>query len=143
MNRSLIILLFVFVGSYATAQIRVPKNFYLVKGASNAGRDDYYTDGQYKLYEETPFRADHPNTDSGILRLLYTRYKVDFSKLRKGFYSGTGYSNHEYKSIVIAKGFAFIVSSKVDNDGLKNYSKWLLNQIGAHWNEGDELYFKK
>jgi hypothetical protein len=139
----LILVLAIAISSYATAQIKVPSNFYLVKGASPVGRDDYFTDGQYVLSEGTPFQGGMPATDGETMSLLTKGFGFYFNKTREGFYVGSGYSDHKFKYVVIVKGLSYVLTSPSQNKGFATYSKWLLNQLRFHISEGDRnLSFK-
>lgn len=142
MRHYILVALLSLISSYSSAQIKVPKNFYLVKGDRQVGTEDYFTDGQFRLFEDNPFQADQAFTDEGIMEVLTSHYGISFNKLRKNFYYGNGYSQHKFIYVVVLNRFAYILTSKMNNQGFANYSKWLLGQISFHQSEGDRMYFK-
>jgi hypothetical protein len=143
MKHYIFVALLFLICSYSSAQMKVPKNFYLVEGNRQAGTEDYFTDGQFRLFEDNPFQGDQAFTDEGKMKILTAHYGISFNKLQKNFYYGNGYSDHLFKYVVVLNGFAYILTSKMNNQGFANYSKWLLGQIRFHQSEGDRMYFKQ
>ena len=125
------------------AQIKVPKKFSLVKGPGPSARLDYYTDGQYKLYEQTPFQGGLPATDQAIMDQLSADYGVPFNKQNKNFYYGTGFKNGVWKYVVLVKGLTFVLTSPMNNKGFQQYSKWLFTRLDNALTFGDQLYLRE
>jgi hypothetical protein len=144
MKSQLLLFLFIFACFVsAAAQIKVPKNFSLVKGPGPTARLDYYTDGQYKLSEQTPFQGGMPTTDQAIMNQLSADYGIPFNKQNKNFYYGTGFKNGVWKYVVLVKGLAFVLTSPMNNSGFQHYSKWLFGRLNTAIMGGDQLYLRE
>ena len=138
----IITILFCAVFTYINAQIKLPVNFYLVKGQSPVGRDDYYTDGQYRLNIGTPFQGGEPDIEERK-RLLSIAFGFNFNITKDGILYGTGVNNSNFKYVVIANGFSFVLTSKNNNKGFSNYSIWLLSEIRNSLRTKKRIYFEE
>lgn len=137
-----IIFIFFLFSFKGYAQIKYPNSFRLIRGESPAHRDDYYSNGRYFIYGDTPFQSDGiPNSIVETKALLTSQYELQFTKTKDNLFVATGYIKKKYKYIVVVKGIAFILVSNYNDKGFSTYSGWLLKALRNEIKQGKEISF--
>lgn len=126
------ILMSFFITIHSFAQL--PLDYKLVKGASPAGRGDYFTNGRIKFVKDTPLMGDDFGDKQNIESLSST-YGIVFKKTKDNMYVGDGFSNGKFRFVVYKK-YAYIVISETNSKEYIDMCQFVFNAVRNNdfWN---------
>lgn len=134
----------IIVYSAGFSQIKFPKDFNLVKGENGSGLDDYFTNGKYSFNTRNLF-ADHDfkSYSDSVREFISLAYNFPFKITKDGFYWGTGLQDGFYLYVIVTPpyGVVFELSSKNNDKGFSQYSKWLLSTLREYRRKGNDYSF--